>query len=284
MIYASCWTYGVELDEDRAEEAQNKLHRVGVGSFFRSRISHEAFHVVFLNPPYLQVVKEGGGSSRSEKLFLVEAMKHLVIGGLLVYIIPYYRITADIARILCDNFTDLSVYRFMGKEFNKFRQTAVFGLHKPKGNGVELVDAFMESTVNPDFIPKLSQLPEGRYPLPVETLAVNLFKGAVFNELELQRQLKASSSISKLLERSALDNREKRPLLPLNIGRIGLIAGSGMINGLAECEAPHIIKGQIVKEVIRSVKEHTTESTITETHTNKMIFNILTPGGFRSLT
>ena len=38
--------YGVELDESRAEEAQTRLHRVGVGSFFHSRISSEAFHHV----------------------------------------------------------------------------------------------------------------------------------------------------------------------------------------------------------------------------------------------
>ena len=39
----NCFTYGVELDECRAEEAQATLHRVGMGSFFHSRISNEAF-------------------------------------------------------------------------------------------------------------------------------------------------------------------------------------------------------------------------------------------------
>ena len=78
-----------------------------------------------------------------------------------------------------------------------------------------------------------------------------------------------------------MDSREKRPLLPLNVGQIGLIAGSGMINGLAECDTPHIIKGRIVKQVQRSVDDDT--ATLTETRTNKMIFNILTPDGLRSL-
>ena len=47
----NCFAYGVELDEYRAEEAQTRLHRVGVGSFFHSRISSEVFHLMFLNPP-----------------------------------------------------------------------------------------------------------------------------------------------------------------------------------------------------------------------------------------
>jgi len=45
-------TYGVELDEIRVEEARKRLYRIGKGSFFHSRISNEAFHLLFLNPPY----------------------------------------------------------------------------------------------------------------------------------------------------------------------------------------------------------------------------------------
>ena len=33
----NCYTYGVELDESRAEEAQTRLHRVVFGSFFQHR-------------------------------------------------------------------------------------------------------------------------------------------------------------------------------------------------------------------------------------------------------
>lgn len=277
----NCMTYGVELDEGRAEQAQDQLHRVGVGSFFHATISHESFHLLFLNPPYISVFKEGGGNTRNEKLFLVEGIKHLVLGGLLMYIIPYYRITADIARILCDNFTDLTVYKFTGKEFDRFHQTVIFGIRRKKTDGSEQVDAFLDSVISVNKIPDLSELSDGRYPLPAEPLPVHLFKGAVFNELELQRQLKESNSFTRLMERSELDSREKRPLLPLNVGQIGLIAGSGMINGLAECDAPHIIKGRIVKQIQRHTDEDA--GTLTETRTNKMIFNILTPDGLRSL-
>ena len=89
----NCFAYGVELDESRAEEAQTRLHRVGVGSFFHSRISSEAFHLLFLNPPYLSVLNQGGGRARHEKRLLVESMGHLMLGGLLIYVIPYYRLT-----------------------------------------------------------------------------------------------------------------------------------------------------------------------------------------------
>ena len=46
-----------------------------------ARISHEAFHVLFLNPPYLSVLGENGQTGRDEKRFLVNGLCHLMQGG-----------------------------------------------------------------------------------------------------------------------------------------------------------------------------------------------------------
>jgi hypothetical protein len=119
---------------------------------------------------------------------------------------------------------------------------------------------------------------------------VDIFKGAEFNEAELAEQLKKSKSFSKLYQKNALDNEMKRPLLPLNIGQVGLIGGSGLINGLIECETPHIIKGRIIKETNVSTEDNINKrgeivsTTICEIKTNRMIFNILTSNGFKSLS
>ena len=67
----NCNTYGVELDSHRAEESLTRLNRVGFGSYYHSRVSHEAFHLMLLNPPYLWTMTEGGNNTRSEKRFLV---------------------------------------------------------------------------------------------------------------------------------------------------------------------------------------------------------------------
>lgn len=286
----NCMTYGVELDDARAAEAQERLHRVAVGSFFHSRISHEAFHVMLLNPPYLSVINESGSKARHEKRFLADSYEHLLYGGLLIYIVPYYRLTADIARILCDNFSDLSVYRFMGAEFTRFRQAAVLGTRKRREDGSGLVADFMRMVDDVSLMPELSELPHKRYSIPDQSVEVQLFKGSVFNEVELARQLASSKSIAKLLAKSALDSTVKRPILPLNIGQIGLIGGSGMLNGLAMCDNPHIVKGRIIKEITADEQVMQTDrlgnavkTTRTETSSNKLVFNILTPLGFKSL-
>ena len=139
-------------------------------------------------------------------------------------------------------------------------------------------------TLVPEKIPCVTELEENRYALPAVTKTVEVFRGERFNEKELERQLTRSGSFTRLLHaKSALDSTEKHPLLPLSIGQIGLIGGSGMINGLIECDTPHIIKGRIIK-VVRMESEEKFNyrgdhmgSEITETISNKMIFNVLTP-------
>jgi len=114
-------TYGIELDETRAEQARKLLTRTGKGSFFGSRISNEVFHLMFLNPPYLTVCSPDGFNVRSEKRFLVESLRLLMVDRILVYIVPYYRLTADICRVLADNFRDILVYHFTDREFSPRR-------------------------------------------------------------------------------------------------------------------------------------------------------------------
>ena len=286
----NCYTYGMELDEHRAEEAQTRLHRVGFGSFFHSSISREAFHLLFLNPPYLSVINESGGRSRHEKRFLIESLPALAYGGLLIYVIPYYRLTPDICRILVDNFDDLSVWRFTESEFRKFKQVAVLGIRKPRGTELQDTLWLEELASAPMSIRSLAEMPEERYALPDHPIEVNTFKGERFNQKELEQQLRRSDSFAQMMARSELDSGVKRPLLPLSISQIGLIGGSGMINGLIACDTPHIIKGRIVK-VIRTESEEKFSaqgnhigSEVKETITNKMIFNVLTPNGFKALT
>ena len=286
----NCFTYGVELDESRAEEAQTRLHRVGVGSFFHSRISSEAFHLLFLNPPYLSVLNQGGGRARHEKRFLVESMGHLMIGGLLIYIIPYYRLTPDICRILGENFDDLTAWRVTDGEFKKFKQAVILGLRKKR---IDDSDAGipLERYADPAALQCVTQLEKGRYAVPAVHKKVEIFKGERFNERELERQLSQSDSIRRLMNaESNLDRTDKRPLLPLSIGQIGLVGGSGMINGLIDCGTPHIIKGRIIKvkteerEGIFSSQGIHIGAEIKEVISNKMVFNILTPKGFKALT
>ena len=276
-----CITFGTEIDESRGKESETRLDRVGFGSYFHSSIRHESFHAIFLNPPYLSVIGENGVKARSEKRFLVESIHHLMNKGVLMYIIPYYRLTYDICRVICDNFENVSVYRFMDKEFAKYKQVLVMGIKKNKENGSEQAEILSQYAMLLEKIPSIDTLKPESYALPEIKKQVDLFKGAKFNLGELQRQLAKSKSINILFEKSRIDAIEKRPLLPLNIGQVGLIGGSGLINGYVNCENPHVIKGRVIKEVV--TRENDEMGTVTETRRNRMLFNVLTPDGLKRL-
>lgn len=279
-------TYGAELDEARAEEARQRITKLAKGSFFGSRISHEVFHFLFLNPPYLTIKSDIGANTRSEKKFLVETLYHLMIGGLLVYVIPFYRLTPDIARILADNFADIEMYRFTADEFKKFKQIAVFGKRITKRNGLEYVKDLLEKADNINSMPEITAIESGRYSLPAVEREVKIFKGSVFDKKELEEQLSKSNLIDKLFQENELDYKEKRPLLPFTIGQIGLIGGSGLINGYVDCEVPHVLKGQIVKERRKTDSKDNAkgrEVEVTEAIVNKMNFTVLTADGIKKL-
>ena len=112
-----------------------------------------------------------------------------------------------------------------------------------------------------------------------------MFKGEKFNVAELAAQLKSSKSINRLFENRTLDTRDRRPLLPLNLSQIGLVGASGLMNGLVECETPHIIKGRIVKERKTKIGDENAngKTEMREITSNKLIFNILSPEGYQSL-
>ena len=143
-----------------------------------------------------------------------------------------------------------------------------------------------EYMLSPDNIQLISELPEQIYTLPAAEKPVETFKGAVFNISELAVQLKNSKSINRLFENKTLDQQERRPLLPLNLSQIGLVGASGLMNGLVECDTPHIIKGRIIKEKKTKIGNENEygKIEIREITSNRLIFNILTPTGFKSLS
>ena len=276
-------TYGAELDDSRAEAALEQLDHVAMGSYYYARISRSAFHLLFLNPPYLQLY----GGARSEKRFLGESYDHLMMGGVLIYIIPYYRLTEDVCRFLAAHFDRLMAYRFCEEEFRKFRQIAVLGVRKPRAENPRMARLLELASLSPDKLPTLDRIPPDSYLLPDAEKTVSLFQGARVNVRELAEQMRRMDSM--LPKQSTLDGQEKRPPLPLTIGQIGLVGGSGLINGLIECDTPHVIKGRVIKSTQRRTgdsfdnEDGSTTTEIIETTSNKMVFNLLTPEGVKLL-
>ena len=168
----------------------------------------------------------------------------------------------------------------------------MLGCRIPRKDGSRLAPAFLSRVEILEQIPTLDELPPESYALPPATAKVQIFYGSVFNEVELARQLESSALCKKLYrEENVLDRMDKQPLLPLKVGQVGLIAGSGMVNGYAGGEAPHVIKGYMQPEetitVTSAPQQDPNASQMIYQHnkkSNHLRINILTPHGIKSLS
>ena len=179
----------------------------------------------------------------------------------------------------------LSVFRFRAGEFKKYKQIVFFGIRTEKHAAERTAEKIERLCLTPENIPLIDTVPKGLYSLPVKETAVPYFKGSVFDVEELAGQLKASDSLNLLFESADLESRTRKPLLPLNLSQIGLVGASGLMNGLVDCEHPHVIKGRIVRE--KKQKNIPTDregvAQISEVESNKIIFNILTGNKYISI-
>lgn len=278
-------TYGIEIDEERGRRARENLDRAVLGSFFYSRYPFGRFHAIFLNPPYLSCPGPDG-RRRMERAFLADTLPLIMKGGLLVYIIPSHRATESVCGFLATYFKNISLYRFRDSEYKKYKQVVFFGIRADKHDGGKTAKKIEELSLNPEKIPLIDTIPEGLYSLPEKESEVPYFRGSVFDTEELAEQLKSSDSLQVLFDGKSLENRVRKPLLPLNLSQIGLVGASGLMNGLVDCEHPHVIKGKIVrqKKTSETVNRERDCSELREVESNKMVFNILTPDSYISVS
>jgi len=241
-------TYGVELDEHRAEEASTILDHVLKCGYEQTRISNAAFSCLFLNPPY-DWQTEDESSERKEKLFLKETIKYLQAGGLLVYIVPQNRLDKSIAKILTYKFKQFLVYRFPEEEYQQFKQIVLFAVKK-KDNSMDEEALAKLAQVPETSLEELPDRGEPVYDLP-GSKDVALFKSVIIDEKELSKEAKESPLWGKFRELARIEEqRIERPPLPLHTGHLGLLLANGCLDGIVgEGEDRHIVKGKVEKVV-----------------------------------
>jgi len=245
---AKSTTYGIELDEYRAEQAKRNLDHVLKGSYEDARISNNAFSCLFLNPPYdWDVPNKEEASDRTEKVFLKGTLRYLQPSGALIYIIPQRRLSNDIAKILSYRFDDFNVFRFPDDEYEEFKQIVLFGSKK------------QEAVLNDREYDRLKIIPQRDlqeisyaekpvYHLPPSG-PVSLFRSSLIDEEELEKELGSSILWNRIKGNGDVgDDYLGRPPLPLHKGHLGLLLANGCLDGvIGEGKDRHIVRGKVEK-------------------------------------
>ena len=136
--------YGVEYDEERAWHAKTLLDHCIHGDLQDCVIGRRQFGLLWLNPPYGDLVtdRQGvatsqNGRKRLEKLFYQRCHPDLQYGGLLVLIVPVYALDRELSGWIATHFDRVRVF---GAAVDTFRQVVVLGRRR-RADGTEEEDA-----------------------------------------------------------------------------------------------------------------------------------------------
>jgi hypothetical protein len=251
-------TYGVELDEYRADTAQCRIQNILKCGIEETRIAHQSCSLLFLNPPYDEAIREEDADTkteRQEKAFLRMTAPYLSTGGKLVYIIPQTRLNRGIARLLASRFDRIQVFRFPDPEYDDFKQVVVFGMRK-SGNSLDDGLALKLQNVPSRKLEPLPETDKAQYSVPPAG-PLKLFRSTVIDPEELAKQM-AQSPLWRRFHAMTTQSELKlpRPPLPLHSGHLGLLLAAGKLDGVvgegADC---HVVKGKVTK-VVSKVEEY----------------------------
>lgn len=286
-------SYGLCKVISEAPSAKQRVNRVIMGHLKGSIISNDAFDVIYLTP-YVSLRVDMNNNKLAplnEEDTLRNSIRFLKNNGVLIYSIPFYALSSEIALILARRLNNITVFKHAtdNTAHNRLKYITIMG---QKRNMISYTDTFAELT-NLDYN-NLSTTPTCTYDLDLPEAEVKMFRGSVLDEQELDDIIINDGLFNEFFKQMEDKHKpqDKAPLLPFNLGQIGLVLSSGSLDGIVEesNNVRHIIKGMTIKET-----ETETETSVgvngstitqsTETVRNKVqITAIGADGSFYKLT
>lgn len=261
--------YGIEFNEERAWHAKTLLDVVAHSDVNDMAIKPRQFGLLFLNPPYGDLVADKAGLGdapngrlRLEKMFFKTSHPWLAFDGILVLIVPHYALDAEFANLIAKSYQDVQV--FMAPE-QGFKQCVLFG-RKRKADRVDTALAerliAMGKGELPVELPEHWSLP--RYMVPAAGKDTLHFVATRINIDELEEELKARQSATLWPQFQAQfggqTTRARPPLREMSDWHLALALAAGQISGVVTSDAGRtlLIKGDTFKrQLLRTSFEET---------------------------
>ena len=246
-------TYGIELEKSRAKRAEQKLDHVLDCGYEETRMSHESFSAMYLNPPFAQLK-----GKRLEEIFLKDLTgDYLPAGGTLIMNIPQY-VIRDVASTLASRFIDIRVFRFTDQNgnYDRYKQVIIYAKRRQKGLRSTQERLYREriekELVNFSFLGKDALTPLNKiegisvsYSIEKAPKAVELFQSMKVEPTEVIASQISSGHFDKVMQKmSSLEitstTRNIRPALPLKYTHIAAAISAG---ALPEGMGSHMLVG-----------------------------------------
>jgi hypothetical protein len=267
--------YGVEYDQERAANARGWLDVVAHGDINEVAIKPRQFNLLFLNPPYGDMVSDAAALSdptkrqRLEKHFFRLAHPWLAFGGVSVLIVPSYVVDREFATLLSRSYKDIRA--FTAPE-QKFKQVVIFGIKQkvdrfdPKT--VEMLTKISEGEIPPVLPEVWSGAPYQVAPASTEDIHFVMHR---MNADGLSHELsKATGTLWSQFDLKFGNDQadHRRPLRTLRPWHLALALAAGQVSGVvrsADGQRQLLVKGDTHKDKSFKVTyEHAADGSVTE--------------------
>lgn len=243
-------TFGIEINDERAQAARTRLGHVLTGSAFSARLANGAFSCLWLNAPYDYDEEK----RRLEHAFLTSMTRALCPGGVLVFLIPQRRLAVS-ARYLASHYGGFLAYRFPDPEYAAFRQIVLFAIRKAQPTLDPPAQASLESWSGCDLAP-LPDAPARPPFIPPDLPAGEILFASLFfdpPQAAAEARRRGVWVQPQLVEQLwPPDERPVQPLMPLRKGHLALLIAAGMLNNVVLSEGGQrvLVKGRTHKELV----------------------------------
>lgn len=284
--------YGLEESNSKAEEAKTVADKIIKGKVKGSRISNDTFDVVICNPDILSDLEDNmmaGAISKPERSYIFSNLNYLRSDGIFILGIPFYRLYKDFCLMIARQLKNVSIIKGIGEDYDKGLVYIIGQKDNTKTLDNDIYELLRRS-YNYDKIPTLEEVELKNFTLPSQYKNVDLFRGSVIDIDELLNIVKTSGckeDFFKKQEVNKINDNIIQPLLPFNIGQIGLVLTSGCLDGIID-EGDghyHLVKGRVSKK--KDIERSYDNGTVNEVETisNKVEINVILPSGdFKTLT
>lgn len=284
--------YGIEATSD-SSTAKEYATKVVKGELKGSRIKNDAFDFVIAKCSIFSTLAENmkvNTIAKAEKDFIYNINKYIRPNGAVLFVLPHYRVYKDIAEHIAKSYNNVKVYKSSGAYWQEKKYVYIYGQRAKVKEMDEQAYEALRKCYNPDLLEELPSDLNLGYNLPSKYVDIDLFRGSVLDMEELHHLIGCSGAMDDFFTSQNIEKigeSSTKPLLPFNIGQLGLVLTSGCLDGIID-EGDghyHLVKGKVSKksEVQGNVSDGVLEES--ETISNRVEINVMLPNGeFKTLT
>ncbi len=259
-------TFAVEYNQERSVQAKKLLDRCLLGDFQDTIITPRSFGLLFLNPPYGDLVNDKAqtgdnglakGKKRLEKLFYQRSVRLLQYGGVMVLIVPHYTLDAEFRKWLAAGFDQVSVC--LAPE-QRFKQAVVMGVRRRSS----MTDKAFQTTLSrleqfcekcgEEIVQSVDYWPDELcYRIPPADAGEIRFNALRLDLPQLRDEIEKYPCLwpQFSLQMNTLKKGHRPPLMALSDWHLALALAAGQVSGLVHSNdgsKTYVIKGDTFKD------------------------------------